>query len=179
MSRFHRLGALFLLLGACAAAPLRVASTPATLTCEQLAGTWHVVATNFPMWTKGSKTSPTFTYALRPDGTLSDVVGYLEDGKPGTIEGVDTQDPKAPAHFTWRGLGWLALFSSAWDVAALDPAGEWAVISFAATLATPEGVDVIFRTPPSDEALAQVLSFVAAEPALRARAAGLLPLRHR
>jgi hypothetical protein len=53
------------------------------------------------------------------------------------------------------------------------------VISFSSTLATPEGVDVIFRTPPSDEALAKVLAVVASEPALRARATGLAPLRHR
>jgi lipocalin len=179
MTRPARIALWFLLLPACAAAPLNLASTPRTLELSQLAGTWHVVASNFPMWTRGGKTGPTFTYGLRGDGTLSDLVGYVEDGKPQTVEGIDTQDPAAPAHFTWRGVGWLALFSSEWDVAALDPGGRWAVISFSSTLATPEGVDIIFREWPSEAELAVVMELVAAEPGLRARSVGLVPLRGR
>lgn len=109
----------------------------------QLAGTWHVVATNFPMWLDGTKKHPTFHYGVLGEGKLSDTVRYVEDGEVGAIEGIDTQHGR---RFTWRGLGLLVLFASEWEVAAMDPAGEWAVISFSKTLATPEGVDVIVRT---------------------------------
>lgn len=139
----------------------------------QLAGTWHVVATNFPMWLDGQKTNPTFHYGVLGDGKLSDTVRYVEDGAPGFIEGIDTQLGGGRG-FRWRGTGLLVLFVSDWEVAAIDPAGEWAVVSFSKTLATPEGVDVIRRTkgPPPEEALAAI----AADPELKARAEGLKPL---
>ncbi len=162
---------LLVLLSGCASVPLKVASTPTTLDAAALAGTWHVVATNFPMWTEGKKTKPTFNYGVLGEGRLSDVVRYVEDGAPGYIEGVDTQDKETPTHFTWRGTGLLVLFVSAWDLVALDPAGEWAIVYFSSTLATPEGVDIITRRlqPPPEAALA----VIAADPVLKEKAAGL------
>ncbi len=163
---------LLLLLTGCASVPLKTASTPATLEAGALAGTWHVVATNFPMWTEGKKTNPTFNYGAMGEGRLSDVVRYLDEGgAPGFIEGVDQQDRETPTHFTWRGTGLLGLFVSAWDLVAVDPLGEWAIVYFSSTLATPEGVDIITRRrqPPPDAALAAI----AADPVLKEKAAGL------
>jgi lipocalin len=165
---------LLLALSACATAPLKLAVTPTTFDARALAGTWHVVATNFPMWTEGAKTQPTFSYGVLGEGELSDLVRYLENGAPGLVEGIDRQSATTPTHFTWRGVGWLALFSSGWDVVAIDTAGEWAIIAFSSTLATPEGVDIITRSAaPSPELLEVPLALIASEPLLRERARGL------
>ncbi len=172
--------ALVVLASACAGVPLRVVSTPAALPAEALEGTWQVRATNFPMWLDGTRTAPSFTYShLRRDGEevrFDDTVGYLERGVPGTIEGVDTQHPSVATHFTWRGRGLLALVSSEWDVVALDPAGQWAVIAFTPTLFTPAGVDVVARGALDDDTLARVRALLDADPVLGPMARGLTRL---
>jgi Lipocalin-like domain len=114
-----------------------------------LVGTWFICATNFPMWLKGNKTHPTFHYSLvaHKERTLLDEVKYLQNGKSKTITGYDTQDSSDPMAFVWRGKGLLRLLKSKWKVALIDPSGQWAVIWFSKTLFTPEGVDVISRTP--------------------------------
>ncbi len=167
-----------LVLGAaCAAAPLRVAQTPSTLPAASLVGTWHVVATTFPMWLEGRRAQPTFTYAnARVEHGVTrfdDTVGYFENGVPGTIEGVDTQHAITPTHFTWRGRGLLALVSSEWDVVLLGPDAEWAVIAFTPTLFTPAGLDIVARAPRLEpETLQAITAQLAAEPSLA-------PLAHR
>jgi lipocalin len=147
----RRVGVLALLLTSCAAVtPLRLPVTPTALDARELEGTWHVVATTFPMWLDGKKTAPRFTYSnVRTDDgvtQMDDLVSYVEDGTPGSIEGVDTQG-EVPTHFTWRGKGLLALFKSEWDVVFVSADRSWAIITFSKTLATPEGMDVISRTP--------------------------------
>lgn len=176
-----RWAAALVLFGACAAVPLQVATAPKTLRAEALEGTWHVVATNFPMWLDGARTRPTFSYAnVRTDEgevKFDDTVGYVERGAPGAIVGVDTQHRERSAHFTWRGRGVLALFTSDWDVVALDEQGQWAVIAFTPTLFTPAGVDIIARAPALDEpTLQQVRALIAADPVLAPLAHGLTTL---
>jgi lipocalin len=165
---------------ACASVPLRVASTPTALRAEALEGTWRVRATNFPMWLDGARTAPTFTYGppRRDDQTVQfdDTVGYLERGERGTIEGVDTQHPSVATHFTWRGRGLLALVSSEWDLVALDPAGQWAVIAFTPTLFTPAGVDVVARTALDEDTLGRVRALLDGDPVLAPMARGLTRL---
>jgi lipocalin len=171
---------LLLVLSACATAPLKLAVTPTSFDARALAGTWHVAATNFPMWTEGAKTQPTFSYGVLGEGELSDLVRYVERGAPGLVEGTDRQSATTPTHFTWRGVGWLALFSSGWDVVAIDPDGAWAIIAFSSTLATPEGVDIVTRhAAPSPEFLEAPLAVIAGDAVLREKAKGLktLPLR--
>lgn len=169
MHAVTRLYCLLLLTG-CATVPRAEDAALAS----RLAGTWHVVASNFPMWLDGKKTSPTFTYGVLGGGKLSDTVRYVENGEVGFIEGTDTQ---AGTHFTWRGTGLLVFFVSEWDVAAIDPAGAWAVISFSRTLATPEGVDVITRDPkPPPDVVEAALGAIAADPALAEKARGLTRL---
>ena len=118
---------------------------------QALIGTWFVCSTNFPMWLKGDKTNPTFTYSItgeKADTTvLLDEVNYLKRGKSKTLTGFDYQDKTDSATFVWRGKGLLSLVRSTWHVALIDPAGQWAVIWFSKTLFTPEGVDIISRTP--------------------------------
>lgn len=104
------------------------------------------------MWTKGDKTNPTFNYEIVQNkqglNVLSDDVCYLKKGNKKSIKGVDTPSESTPGTFVWRGKGLLKWVSSTWKVALKDEDhGEWAIIYFSKTLFTPEGVDIISRTP--------------------------------
>lgn len=165
------------LLAGCAVTPLRLAVTPRTLDARRLEGEWRVVATTFPMWLEGKKTQPRFGYSnlQTRDGvtTMDDRVSYLEDGRPGTIDGIDTQHAEVPTHFTWRGRGVLALFASDWDVVFIDEHERFAIITFTKTLATPAGLDVIAREALDDATWAEAQRVIAAEPTLASLATGL------
>ncbi len=142
-----------------------------SLDAATIQGHWHVIATTLPMWTGGDPREPTFDYAnLRRDGDrvrFDDTVGFVRDGERGTIEGVDTQHPEVPTHFTWRGKGWLVFFTSGWDVVAVDPGGRWAAITFESTIATPAGMDLISRRSSLDDAtIAEAVASLRADPVL-------------
>lgn len=140
-----------------------------------LAGTWHVVATTFPMWLKGDRRSPTFTYTPtdRP-GRLEDRVRYQTRRGEGEIRGFDQQDPACSARFVWRGAGLLWPLSSEWTVLYLQD--DVAALSFSKTLFTPAGLDVLVRAPgPDDKDPAPALAFLGKNPALAALVAALQP----
>lgn len=127
-----------------------------------LVGTWHIVETNFPMWLSGKKTGPTLNYtpAHAPSGRpsrLEDVVRYTAGGRQKEIEGVDTQDPAHPAHFTWRGRGLLALLTSDWYVVRLDRGVGAMAIYFTATLFTPRGMDIACRSSQPEPGVVEAL----------------------
>jgi hypothetical protein len=120
------------------------------ITFHIIVGTWFIVQTNLPLWLKGDKLNPTLNYTLiqrRGKEQLLDVVKYTQKGKQKTITGYDTMDPTNPDAFTWRGKGWLSLFTSKCEIRLMDPNGQWAVSWFSKTPFTPEGVDIISRTP--------------------------------
>jgi len=122
---------------------------------HQLIGTWFIIGTNFPMWLKGGKTDPSFTYTLmerHKKEVLLDEVKYIKKGKTKTITGFDHPDEDKQNAFIWRGKGLLAVAKSKWEVKLLDPKGEWAVIMFSKTLFTPEGIDIISRKQKLDPA---------------------------
>lgn len=165
----------------CATLPPGVPRTD-SFEAKRLSGGWHVLASNFPMWLTGEKTDPVFIYGIKsPPGEpakLDDTVAYNESGRRETIEGTDTQDPNMPSHFTWRGNGLLAAFASDWAVVATAPDDRWMILYFTKTIATPEGVDVIGRTPEiSEEDRAAVERLLARDPFLLERSRGLVWLR--
>jgi hypothetical protein len=172
--------ALLLCFAGCATTPLKTMHTPSRLDAKSLEGTWRVVGTTFPMWLDGKKTEPRFGYSRIETHddvtTMEDLVSYREGGKPGSIEGVDTQSATVPTHFTWRGHGVLALFASDWDVVFVDTERRFAIITFSKTLATPSGLDVIAREPVGDEVWTEALREVESQPELKALAAGLQKL---
>ena len=125
-----------------------------------LEGTWFVLATNFPMWTKGKRTRPRFIYSnvrtVNGVRCFDDTVAYEEGGRTKTIVGVDTQQPDSS--FLWRGRGWLRLFTSRWEIISVAADQQCLAISFTKTWATPAGIDLIARTPTlSEEAYASML----------------------
>lgn len=115
----------------------------------ELDGKWHIVATTFPMWLSGKRTSPTFTYTRRGD-VLEDDVSFHSGAKTKHIRGIDT--PTDPTSFQWRGNALLKVLTSQWQVTHLADDRSWAVIEFAKTLFTPAGVDVITRDATVDDA---------------------------
>ncbi|GAB3997911.1 hypothetical protein GCM10028807_44180 [Spirosoma daeguense] len=136
-----------------------------------LLGTWFICSTNFPMWLKGDKLSPTFTYSTTDKkadtNVLLDEVNYLKKGKAKTLTGYDYQDKTDSSAFVWRGKGLLSLLRSKWNVALIDSNGQWAVIWFSKTLFTPEGVDIISRKPQiSGEVLKHIKAEMASDPRL-------------
>ncbi|MVM31603.1 hypothetical protein GO755_16265 [Spirosoma sp. HMF4905] len=118
---------------------------------QALVGTWFICSTNFPMWLKGDKINPTFTYSITDKkgetNVLLDEVKYQQKGELKTLTGFDYQSLTDSSAFVWRGKGVLSLVRSKWNVVLQDPTGQWAVIWFSKTLFTPEGVDIISRTP--------------------------------
>ncbi|MFJ3977789.1 hypothetical protein [Streptomyces sp. NPDC090021] len=125
--------------------------TDPTLDLDAFCGTWRIVSSTFPMWTRGSRTGPRFTYAwLSPaaDGAprLADNVTYEVRGRTRSIKGVDTLRTGATGpEFRWRGSGLLAPLTSIWRVAELGAYDTWAVIVFSRSLLTPAEVDVVVR----------------------------------
>jgi len=137
-----------------------------------LVGTWFICSTNFPMWLKGDKLDPTFTYSTTTKSAsvpvLLDEVNYRKKGELKTLTGYDYQEKDNPSAFVWRGKGLLSLVRSHWRVALLDTNGQWAVIWFSKTFFTPEGVDIISRQsnlPP--EQLEQIKAQMVTEPLLK------------
>ena len=125
----------------------------------KLEGTWYVVATNFPMWTKGDRKNPRFIYGAERDGRFDDTVEYEQNGRTKQIIGVDTI--VAPNKFVWRGKGWLTFFTSRWEIISVSSDDQLVALSFTKTLFTPAGVDIISRSEKiSDQALAAMLNAI-------------------
>ena len=115
-----------------------------------LEGTWYVIASNFPLWTKGNRTQPRFIYSnLRSvDGRecMDDTVQYVEGGRSKTIVGIDTQEQPGKPSYLWRGRGLLKLFTSRWEIISVASDEKCLALSFTKTWVTPAGVDIISRT---------------------------------
>ena len=123
------------------------------------------------MWLKGDKLNPTFTYSTTEKKgdtkVLLDEVKYVKKGESKTITGFDYQDQKDSSAFVWRGKGVLGLVRSNWKIVLQDPDDQWAVIWFSGTLFTPEGVDIISRSPQlPDRTMYHIKSLMADNPLL-------------
>lgn len=113
---------------------------------KDIVGKWYIHFTNFPMWLKGNKKSPTFNYQIiekKGIKKLKDMVSYTENNKEKTIKGVDTILNKKNTAFEWRGNGLLYFFKSKWEICHWEK--DWFLIRFKKTLFTPSGYDVISR----------------------------------
>lgn len=135
----------------------------------KLEGTWHVIATNFPMWLKGDRTKPRFIYSnartVAGREVFDDTVAYEQGGREKTIVGVDTSD--GPNKFVWRGRGWLRFFVSRWEIISVSADEQVLALSFTKTLFTPAGFDLIARTPTlTDDAYTSMLASIGS-PALK------------
>lgn len=115
---------------------------------NELDGQWFIHQSNFPMWLKGDKTSPTFNYTLMKDKKgffLIDKVSYIKNEKEKHIKGVDRPTNENGSEFIWRGNGIMRLIKSKWTVLYLDFEDNWGIIYFEKTVFTPKGYDVISK----------------------------------
>jgi hypothetical protein len=123
-----------------------MSSAPSVTTLhDRLPGTWTVKATNFPMWLKGDKLNPTFSFGVVSEQpwVLTDTVRYTtEAGEQKSIVGIDRETTHG---FVWRGKGLNRIFTSHWSVSGASPDGNVLVVRFEKTLVTPAGLDVIVR----------------------------------
>lgn len=122
-------------------------TTPLKL--KELEGKWYVVRSNFPMWLKGKKTNPSFTYTITNKGkdtVLLDEVHYQKKSRWKSIVGYDKPADTQNRSFVWRGKGILAGLKSTWSILFLDSNQQWMIIHFKKTLFTPEGYDVISKS---------------------------------
>ncbi|MBR9919248.1 MAG: lipocalin family protein [Bacteroidetes bacterium] len=138
---------------------------------EDLAGRWHILLTNFPMWLKGDKAAPSFNYIPREDG-LNDRVQYIKNGKEKSIEGFSKVVTPDNRNFVWRGKGLLWLFRSKWQIDFMARDKSWMIVSFARTLFTPAGYDVVCRQAEPDadskEHMEQILRSMGLQETLKA-----------
>lgn len=119
------------------------------LSLSDLEGRWYILLSNFPMWLKGDKTSPSLNYRLEVragvHGLRDEVIAW-KNGKQSSIVGFDTPLDGTNHTFEWRGKGLLSVLTSRWEIVHLNAEEEWAIIHFEKTLFTPEGYDVIARS---------------------------------
>lgn len=126
-----------------------------------LPGTWAVAASSFPMWLRGEKLNPTFTYTMLGTAPLvldDDVAYSTPDGKLKHVLGTDTWRRDG---FQWRGKGLLRPLSSRWSVSGVTKDGTIAAIRFSKSLVTSAGIDIIVRegaTPPEPRAMVAIAS---------------------
>lgn len=104
--------------------------------------------TNFPMWLKGDRTSPTLNYTVETrNGVvgLKDKVIYKQNGREKSIEGFDKPIDGSNTKYSWRGNGLLWLLESQWQILHYDKENQILLTHFDKTLFTPEGMDVISK----------------------------------
>jgi len=113
---------------------------------ELLPGSWTVAATNFPMWLRGDRSQPRFSYEVvsREPLVLSDDVSWIDtaSGQEKHLLGTDTLRHE---EFVWRGKGMLRFASSHWTVAGATDDATVAAIRFSKSAVTPAGIDIIVR----------------------------------
>ncbi|MFV2103605.1 hypothetical protein [Micromonospora sp. LOL_024] len=131
-----------------------------------LPGTWHVLATTFPMWLSGRRLDPTFTYSRLGKNplVLRDEVRYrTRTGAHRGIHGTDTFDPHA-GRFTWRGRLLLSMITSRWRVVWISADQNTVVLTFDRSLVTPAGMDVIGRDAEAPASVRERMAQQLAEP---------------
>lgn len=138
--------------------------TDTIIQLNKLEGKWYIHYSNFPMWLKGDKISPSFNYGLPENQNgdyLTDEVTYLKNGRLQSIRGIDKAVNPNKTRFVWRGLGLMRLLKSNWSIQYMDPQYQWALIQFDKTLFTPAGYDVIARAQePDDQEVAKMLKML-------------------
>jgi hypothetical protein len=112
---------------------------------DLLPGTWHIAASNLPLWLSGDGLEPELGYELVAEHPLvlaSTVSFTTADGEARSSAGVDTL---RSSEFRRRGKGRQRLFPSHWEVAGVSDDASIAVIRYRESRSTPGGLDIIVR----------------------------------
>jgi hypothetical protein len=111
-----------------------------------LSGTWHLGASNLPIWLSGDRRPPTtISYEPVPKRELSLVhsVAYISSrGEAARVSAIATWHRGV---FIGRGRRLHKLFPSKWWVVGASDDDAIVVVRFAKTRATPAGINVLVR----------------------------------
>jgi hypothetical protein len=135
--------------------PIATAAFPSA---QLLPGTWRIGATNFPLWLRGDRQNPSFSYELKREHplVLRDTVSWTTpEGERKNLVGTDRQRGNA---FVWRGRGAFALLASRWSICGASADGTILGLRFSKSIATPAGVDIIVRQGTPAQALRATVS---------------------
>jgi hypothetical protein len=126
---------------------------------EKFAGKWYVVVTNYNFWKNESRTNPVINLELLniPHGrTFVSRVTYKWRGFSRTITGYESKDNSNPGRYVWQGKGLLSIIKNEWYLIAVADDYSWAFTFFPkSNVGTPEGIDILSRTPDMSEELMQ------------------------
>jgi hypothetical protein len=111
-----------------------------------LTGTWHIGASNLPVWLRGQRRAPTVAYHAVAKHPLWLVHTLAYSTADGHTERVSAIARWRRGRFVSRGRGIRKLFASAWWVSGSGADGAIAVIRFAKTRAAPAGISVLVRS---------------------------------
>lgn len=111
-----------------------------------LPGSWHLRATNLPMWLTGERLSATFEYELVGEDPL--VLGVAAsyatpEGETRQVRGVARS---AHDGFVSPGKGLRRMLSSRWSIAGASEDGSVVVIRFQKSRLSLDGLDVLVRS---------------------------------
>lgn len=115
-------------------------------TLDELVGTWQIIRTSVPFWK--DKKNPSVTFK-KPSSSVSAV--YLENStnyqpdsssKIKTVSGTDTPVPNQQGIYEWRGLGFLKIASSKWEILGYEKTGDdaWLFVSTPGSIFTTGGL---------------------------------------
>lgn len=145
-------------------------------------GIWYITASNFPMWHSPKREDPAIHYKIISDEPylLEDKVSYKKNGKYTEIHGTDLQTVLRKGVFEWKGKGLLGLLKSKFYFCACNEEMTFMLIYFEKTLFTPEGIDILTRSPHPDEIIFEnVHKIIESEPFLKSKSINLKPIAHR
>ncbi|MGV8884871.1 MAG: hypothetical protein ACOH1T_04690 [Microbacteriaceae bacterium] len=112
---------------------------------QLLPGTWHVQATNFPIWLAGDRLDPRFTYSIASSEPLviaDNVTFDTPEGEEKHTFGTSKFDRGV---FVWRAQGFFKLARTRWTIAGVSDDQNTVTIRFEGTRAAPSGIDVLIR----------------------------------
>jgi lipocalin len=152
--------------------------TAANAAPEKFAGKWYVVATNYAFWKNESRTNPIINLDLLNDGsgrTFLSRVTYNWKGFGRTITGYETQDKSTAGRYVWQGKGLLSVIKNEWYLIAVADDYSWAFTFFPkSNVGTPEGIDILSRTPDmSEELMQKIISQVREDEFMKTKTEGI------
>jgi hypothetical protein len=145
---------------------------------EKFAGKWYVVATNYNFWKNESRTNPVINLELLniPHGrTFVSRVTYKWRGFNRTITGYESKDNSNPGRYVWQGKGLLSVIKNEWYLIAVADDYSWAFTFFPkSNVGTPEGIDILSRTPDmSDELMQKIIAQVREDEFMKEKTEGI------
>ncbi len=145
---------------------------------EKFAGKWYVVATNYNFWKSKSRTHPVINLDLLNEGsgrTFLSCVTYKWRGFARTIAGYEKQDKSVAGRFVWQGKGLLSIIKNEWFLITVADDYSWAFTYFPkSNIGTPEGVDVLSRSPEmSEDLLQKIIAQVREDDFMKAKTEGI------